>query len=33
MVIVVKRLAKSGLSVEEIAVRMDVPLDYIKSCL
>lgn len=33
MVIVIKRFAKSGLSAEEIAVRMDVPLDHIKSCL
>lgn len=30
---VVKRFAKNGLSQDEIAVRMDVPLDYIKSCL
>lgn len=33
IVIVVKRFAKSGLSAEEIATRMDVPLDYIKACL
>ncbi|MBN1052377.1 glyoxalase [Clostridium botulinum] len=33
MAIVVKRFARSGLSADEIAVRMDVPLDYIKSCL
>ncbi|RXI40130.1 glyoxalase [Clostridium tetani] len=33
IVIVVKRFAESGLSAEEIATRMDVPLDYIKTCL
>lgn len=33
IVIVVKRFAESGLSAEEIATRMDVPLDYIKACL
>ncbi|WP_252217586.1 VOC family protein [Clostridium sp. VAP41] len=33
MAIVVKRFARSGLSADEIAVRMDVSLDYIKSCL
>jgi len=33
MVMVVKRFIKSGLSVEETAKRMDVGVDYIKSCL
>ena len=30
---VVRRFIQSGLSIEETAVRMDVPADYIKSCL
>lgn len=30
---VVKKFIESGLSVEETAVRMDVPVDYIQSCL
>lgn len=33
MVTVVKRFAKTGLSEDEIAIRMDVPLNYVKSCL
>lgn len=33
IVMVVKRFLDSGLSVEEIAVRMDVPIDYVQSCL
>lgn len=33
MTMVVKRFMNSGLSVEETAARMDVPVDYIKSCL
>ncbi|MDD6770594.1 VOC family protein [Inconstantimicrobium porci] len=33
MVNVVKRFFKQGLSEDEIATRMDVPIDYIKSCL
>ncbi|NFG24723.1 glyoxalase [Clostridium botulinum] len=31
--IVIKKFAKNGFSAEEIAVRMDVPFHYIKSCL
>ena len=30
---VVKRFIKNGLSIEETAQRMDVPVSYIKSCL
>ncbi|NEU05256.1 VOC family protein [Clostridium senegalense] len=30
---VVKRFLNSGLSIEETAIRMDVSVDYIKSCL
>lgn len=33
MVMVVKRFIGTGLSVEETAARMDVPIDYVKSCL
>lgn len=33
MVMVVKRFLNSGLSIEETAIRMDVPVDYIESCL
>lgn len=33
MVMVVRRFLNSGLSIEQTAVRMDVPIDYIKSCL
>jgi catechol 2,3-dioxygenase-like lactoylglutathione lyase family enzyme len=33
MVMVVRRFLNSGLSVAETASRMDVPLDYVKSCL
>ncbi len=33
MVVVVKRFVTNGLSSEETAIRMDVPLDYIKYCL
>ncbi|GHU77391.1 hypothetical protein FACS1894188_11570 [Clostridia bacterium] len=31
MDIVVKRFIDSGLSVDETAVRMDVPIDYVKA--
>lgn len=30
---VVKRFLNSGLSIEETAVRMDVPVDFVKDCL
>lgn len=33
IVMVVKRFIGTGLSVEETAARMDVPVDYVKSCL
>lgn len=33
MIVVVKRFINSGLSIEETALRMDVPVDYVKSCL
>jgi catechol 2,3-dioxygenase-like lactoylglutathione lyase family enzyme len=33
MIMVVRRFLKSGLSIEETATRMDVPVDYVKSCL
>jgi catechol 2,3-dioxygenase-like lactoylglutathione lyase family enzyme len=33
MVMVVKQFLNSGLCIEETAVRMDVPVDYVKSCL
>jgi len=33
IVMVVRRFINSGLSVEETSVRMDVPVDYVKSCL
>lgn len=33
VVMVVKKFLDSGLSIEETAVRMDVPVDYIKSCM
>ncbi|AFM39774.1 lactoylglutathione lyase-like lyase [Desulfosporosinus acidiphilus SJ4] len=33
LMMVVRRFINSGLSVEETAIRMDVPVDYIKSCL
>lgn len=33
MVMVVKRFCNSGLSEEEVAVRMDVPVDYVKECI
>lgn len=33
MIMVVKRFLNSGLSIEETAIRMDVPSDYVKSCL
>lgn len=33
IVMVVKRFINSGLSVEETAIRMDVSVNYIKSCL
>ncbi|GAA0738359.1 VOC family protein [Clostridium oceanicum] len=31
--IVVKRFLNSGLSIEETATRMDVPIDFVNSCL
>lgn len=33
MLMVVKRFIDTGLSIEETAARMDVPIDYVKSCL
>ncbi|QSQ08232.1 hypothetical protein H0A61_00552 [Koleobacter methoxysyntrophicus] len=33
MIMVVRRFLNSGLSIEETAIRMDVPVDYVKSCL
>ncbi|MBP2656490.1 MAG: glyoxalase [Firmicutes bacterium] len=33
MLMVVRRFINSGLSIEETAIRMDVPVDYVKSCL
>ena len=33
MVIVVRKFIDSGLSVQETAIRMDVPVDYVQSCL
>lgn len=33
MNMVVRRFLNSGLSIEETATRMDVPIDYAKSCL
>lgn len=33
MIKVVRRFLDSGLSIEETAIRMDVPLDYVKLCL
>ncbi|MDS0525222.1 VOC family protein [Clostridium sp. SHJSY1] len=33
IVIVVRRFLNSGLSIEETAKRMDVPVDYVKSCI
>jgi catechol 2,3-dioxygenase-like lactoylglutathione lyase family enzyme len=33
MIKVVRRFLDSGLSIEETAIRMDVPLNYVKSCL
>ena len=33
IIMVVRRFLNSGLSIEDIAVRMDVPIDYVKSCL
>ena len=33
MITVVKRFLNSGLSMEEMAIRMDVPIDYIHHCL
>ena len=31
--IVIKRFYDSGMSEEQVAVRMDVPVDYVKACL
>lgn len=33
IVMVVRRFLNSGLSIEDTAIRMDVPVDYVKSCL
>lgn len=33
IIMVVKRFLSSGLSEEQVAVRMDVPVDYIKECI
>ena len=33
MLMVVRRFLNNGLSIEEIAIRIDVPVDYVKSCL
>lgn len=33
MIMVVRRFINNGLTIEETAIRMDVPIDYIKSCL
>lgn len=33
VVMVVRRFLKSGLTAEETAIRMDIPLDYVKSCM
>lgn len=33
MIVVVKRFLNSGLSIEETSIRMDVSIDYVKSCL
>lgn len=33
MLMVVRRFLDSGMSIEETAARMDVPIDYVKSCL
>jgi hypothetical protein len=32
MIMVVRRFLDSGLSIEETAIRMGVPVDYVKSC-
>ena len=33
MIMVVRRFINTGLSIEETATRMDVPVDYVRSCL
>ncbi|NLI54247.1 MAG: glyoxalase [Clostridiales bacterium] len=33
MVMVVRKFMEDGLSAEETAIRMDVPVDYVKSCI
>lgn len=33
MAVVVKRFLNNGLSIKETAIRMDVSIDYVKSCL
>jgi len=33
MIMVVRRFLNGGLSIEEVANRMDVPVEYVKSCL
>lgn len=33
IIMVVRRFLNSGLSIEETAIRMDVSVDYVKSCL
>jgi hypothetical protein len=30
---VVRKFLNSGLSIEDTAIRMDAPIDYVKSCL
>lgn len=33
MTMVVRKFIESGLSIQQTAIRMDVPLDYVRSCL
>ena len=33
IIMVVRRFLNSGLSIEDTAIRMEVPIDYVKSCL
>ncbi len=33
MILVVRRFLNNGLSIKEIAIRMDVPVDYVNFCL
>lgn len=32
LIMVIRRFLDNGLSIEETAIRMDVPIDYVKSC-